>query len=215
MTSQLLSAAMLAFLTACGPMNSGGLGSQAAARLGAFTGLQPTAPPAPPALPTQALAAGPGNVLMVTLLSRNAVAAMTRISTNNGTLTWRTDKGVTLSFRDDILVASRGLGDDLMGADIPGVRDAIVQGSGTAKRTHTYLNSEDTIQTRDLACTYMTQAPETITIASGAFEATKVEEVCESRSLRFTNSYWLDGNTIVQSTQAVALGSGYIRVNTL
>ena len=80
---------------------------------------------------------------------------------------------------------------------------------------HTYLNSEDTIQTRDLACTYMTQAPETITIASGVFEATKVEEVCESSSLRFTKSYWLDGNTIVQSTQAVALGSGYIRVNTL
>ena len=92
---------------------------------------------------------------------------------------------------------------------------AIVQGDGSAKRTHTYLDSEDNIQTRNLNCTYTTQAPETITIASGPFEASKVEEVCESSGISFTNTYWLGGDAIVQSTQAVALGSGYIKVNAL
>ena len=215
LSRRLPSIALLGFLSACGPMNNNGLGANTAARLGAITGLR-TAPAAPPsALPTAALAAGPGNVLMVTLLGRDAVAAMTRVGTNNGVDTWRTAKGVTLSFQDGILVASRGLGEDLMGADVAGVRAAILRGTGTAQRQHSFLGGEDQIQTRDLTCTFTTNAPETITIATGAVTAGKVTEVCESSALVFTNLYWLNDNEIVQSRQAVAFSVGYIRVNIL
>jgi len=208
--------ALLGLLAACGPMNSNGLGADAAARVGAITGLRPT-PPAEPvsALPTAALAKGPGNVLMVKLLGRNAVAAMTRAGSNNGVETWRTAKGVTLSFRDGILVASRGLGGDLMGANVDGVLAAILRGTGTAQRRHAFLDSEDQIQTRDLTCTFTTDAPEVIAIATGTVEATKVTEVCESPVLVFTNQYWLSDTEIVQSRQAVSVSVGYIRVNIL
>ena len=208
---RLSSMALLGLLAACGPMNSNGLGAGAAARLGAITGLRPQAP----AVPTASLAEGPGNVLMVTLLGRNAVAAMTRAGSNNGAETWRTTKGVTLSFKDGILVASRGLGADLMGADVDGVPAAILRGAGTAQRRHAFLDSEDQIQTIDLTCTFTTDAPEMITIATGAVEADKVTEVCESPALVFTNQYWLSGAEIVQSRQAVSTTVGYIGVNSL
>ena len=213
---RLSSMALLGLLAACGPMNSNSLGADAAARVGAITGLWPT-PPAEPAsaLPTAALAEGPGNVLMVTLLGRNAVAAMTRAGSNNGVETWRTAKGVTLSFRDGILVASRGLGGDLMGANVDGVLAAILRGTGTAQRRHAFLDSEDQIQTSDLTCTFTTDAPEVIAIATGTVEATKVTEVCESPVLVFTNQYWLSDTEIVQSRQAVSGSVGYIRVNIL
>jgi hypothetical protein len=196
-------------------MNSNGLGAGAAARVAAITGLRPAPTEPAPALPTAALAEGPGNVLMVTLLGRNAVAAMTRVGSNNGVETWRTAKGVTLSFRDGILVASRGLGGDLMGANVDGVLAAILRGTGTAQRRHAFLDSEDQIQTSDLTCTFTTDAPEVIAIATGTVEATKVTEVCESPVFVFTNQYWLSDTEIVQSRQAVSVSAGYIRVNIL
>ena len=212
---RLLGVALLGLLAACGPMNSNGLGAGAAARVGAITGLRPAPTEPAPALPTAALAEGPGNVLMVTLLGRNAVAAMTRAGSNNGVDTWRTAKGVTLSFRDGILVASRGLGGDLMGANVDGVLAAILRGTGTAQRRHAFLDSEDQIQTSDLTCTFTTDAPEVIAIATGTVEATKVTEVCESPVFVFTNQYWLSDTEIVQSRQAVSVSVGYIRVNIL
>ena len=207
--------ALLGLLAACGPMNDNGLGAGAAARVGAITGLRPAPAEPAPALPTAALAEGPGNVLMVTLLGRNAVAAMTRAGSNNGVETWRTAKGVTLSFRDGILVASRGLGGDLMGANVDGVLAAILRGTGTAQRRHAFLDSEDQIQTSDLTCTFTTEAPEVIAIATGTVKATKVTEVCESPVFVFTNQYWLSDTEIVQSRQAVSVSVGYIRVNIL
>ena len=212
---RLSSMALLGLLAACGPMNDNGLGAGAAARVGAITGLRPAPAEPAPALPTAALAEGPGNVLMVTLLGRNAVAAMTRAGSNNGVETWRTAKGVTLSFRDGILVASRGLGGDLMGANVDGVLAAILRGTGTAQRRHAFLDSEDQIQTSDLTCTFTTEAPEVIEIATGTVEATKVTEVCESPVFVFANQYWLSDTEIVQSRQAVSVSVGYIRVNIL
>ena len=212
---RLSSMALLGLLAACGPMNDNGLGARAAVAAGAITGLSPEPAAQAPAFPTAALAEGPGNVLMVTLLGRNAVAAMTRTGSNNGVDTWRTAKGMTLSFRDGILVASRGLGEDLMGADVDGVLAAILRGTGTAQRRHSFLDSEDQIQTRDLTCTFTTGAPEVITIATGAVQAAKVTEVCESQAMLFTNLYWLSDTEIVQSRQVVSVSDGYIRVNIL
>ena len=194
--------ALLGLLVACGLMNSNGLGADAAARLGAITGLRPEPAAQAPALPTAALAEGPGNVLMVTLLGRNAVAAMTRAGSNNGVDTWRTAKGVTLSFRDGILVASRGLGGDLMGANVDGVLAAILRGSGTAQLRHAFLDSEDQIQASDLTYTFTTDAPEVIAIATGTVEATKVTEVCESPVFCVYETVLANDTEIVQSRQA-------------
>jgi len=107
------------------------------------------------------------------------------------------------------------LGGDLMGANVDGVLAAILRGTGTAQRRHAFLDSEDQIQTSDLTCTFTTEAPEVIAVATGTVEATKVTEVCESPVFVFTNQYWLSDTEIVKSRQAVSVSVGYIRVNIL
>ena len=209
--------ALLGGTVACGPLNKGGMTARAVETVSVMTGLRKAAPPAPPAIPTAALAAGPGNVLMVTLLGRGAVAPLTRVGENNGVVTWRTAKGVTLSFQDDILTASRGLNEDLMGADVDGVAAAIRAGTGTTQRVHSFLDSEDQIKARALTCTVTKIGPETITTVAGPSEAIKVDETCDGSALQFTNNYWLDaiGGNIVQSQQVLAPSVGFIRVNPL
>lgn len=208
-------------LTACGPMNQGGMGESAAdaakARVGSLLGRAPAPVAAPPAPPNIADAA-PGDLLMVNIESRGAVAAMTRTASNNGTDTYQSSGNVAMTFRDGILVASRGLSEDLMGADIANTLDVLRAGGGITSRAHSFLNSEDQIRTRQLTCIITQQDPETITTIAGPQEARKYSEKCRSDLLTFTNTYWLDADTnqtIIQSRQALAPGVGFIQVNPL
>lgn len=204
-------------LSSCGPMNEGGFGSQFAKdKLGALMGTAETAAPAAAPSPS-AIAANPGDILLVTIMSRNAVAPLTKIAQNGGTVTWISPGKVSLTLKDDIVIATRGLNEDLMGATVTGVRAALAAGGGTARRTHSYLDSEDQVILRDVDCTIVETGPETIAAATGTREAIKYTESCTSNAAIFTNSYWLDqrGGNVVQSRQAIAPTTGFLQINPL
>lgn len=199
-------------------MNEGGFGSQFAKdKLGTLTGTAKAAAPAAAAPSPSAIAANPGDILLVTIMSRNAVAPLTKIAQNGDTVTWISPGKVSLTLKDDIVIATRGLNEDLMGATVTGVRAALAAGGGTARRTHSYLNSEDQIVLRDVDCTIVETGPETIAAATGTREAIKYTESCTSNTAIFTNSYWLDqrGGNVVQSRQAIAPTTGFLQINPL
>lgn len=62
---------------------------------------------------------------------------------NGDVQTWKLADGVSLSFLDAVLFSSRGLGADLMSADVSGTR-AMLAGDGSARhiRLHSYLDGE-------------------------------------------------------------------------
>ena len=198
-------------------MNEGGFGSQFATdKLGALTGTAKTAAPAAAPSPS-AIAANTGDILLVTIMSRNAVAPLTKIAQNEATVTWISPGKVSLTLKDDIVIATRGLNEDLMGATVTGVRAALAAGGGTARRTHSYLNSEDQIVLRDVDCMIVETGPETIVAATGTRDAIKYTESCTSDTAIFTNSYWLDqrGGNVVQSRQAIAPTTGFLQISPL
>lgn len=206
----------LVALTACGSLGGATPGASAVMdRLAKLTGRTPAVVPAP-AAPNIANAA-PGEILLVTILSRNAVAPLTKIADNGDTVTWISPGQVSLTLRGGILIATRGLNEDLMGADVSGVRAALIAGGGTAARTHSYLNSEDQILLRDVSCTIMPDGPEQIATITGVRDAFKYTEACLGSNLAFTNTYWLDAPSgkIVQSRQVVAATTGFLQINPL
>jgi len=206
----MITGALLA-LTACGSMNKDNVVID---QLAGLVGLGPA--PTPPKVPDIANAA-PGDLVMATLVNRQAVAAMTRIASNNGTDTYRSPGNTTIALRDGIIIATRGLNDDLMGADVSGVIAAMNAGGGTATRTHSYLDSLDGIRTLNLTCTITAAPPETITTLKGAQSTATFKEFCDSQQLSFTNTYWRDltSGAILQSQQAISPKAGYIVVNPL
>jgi len=195
--------AALALLSACGPMNEGGLGQRF---YNSVTGAE-AAPAAAPTLPAQV----EGNVLFTQLTGKNATAALVRQNTRGETVTWISPGKVTLSLENDILVATRGLGNDLMGADVAGARAAIRAGNGETTRTISQLDGQDQITTITLTCTYTRLGAEEVTLVAGPRTLSRVDEACESRQLVFTNSYWLDaGGAIVRSKQAITPAEGFM-----
>ena len=199
--------------TACGPLYEEGLGNKLfeAAQTATGTG----AVPAPPTLAPEVANAAPGDVLLVKILSRNAVAPMTKLTQSGANITWQSPGGVTMAFEDGILVGTRGLGDDLMGVDAFDTRAALNAGGGTVMRRQSYITSEDQIVTRDLTCEITNAGGETLQTIAGPREAVKFEEDCKGPALIFKNSYWLSGGEMIRSRQVVSAGVGFIEVDQL
>lgn len=214
MIKQSLTLAILATLAACGPLNEGNLGKGVVQQIGSITGLGPD--PAPPSVPPNIANAEPGEVLLVTILNRNAVAPLSKVRTNANTITWISPGDVSMTFRDGILISTRGLDEDLLGANIDGVRDAIRAGGGIATRQHSFLTSLDEVRTRAMTCIITKGETETLTLVGGAKDGTKFDESCTGEMV-FTNSYWVDPETgdFLRTLQVVSGGVGYIRADQL
>jgi hypothetical protein len=209
-------AALLA-LTACGPMNQGSLGSTFGDKLAGIAGRGKMPAEAPAPLPPDLANEAPGQYLMGTLVSRNQTALMTRTARNRDTETWESPGQIAMTLRDGILIATRGLSEDLMGADTAAVRSALAASGGTVQRSQSYLDSEDQIRTRQLTCTISAAGQDTIATLTGPVSALKFEESCESPALVFKNTYWLSGpgGKIVQSRQVIAPSIGYVQLTPL
>lgn len=207
--------AALVFASSCGPLNEGRGAADVISQYRSALGLGGKVDETPAALPPEIANAGPGEVLVVRLLSRNAVAPMVRSAQNGDAITWVSPGEVSMTFRNDILVSTRGLGDDLMGADVNGLRTAINAGSGTITRQQSYLNARDQIENYSLTCTVQSEGREDVTLLDGPSQLKKVTESCQSDRLVFKNTYWLSGNTIVKSRQVISPSQGYIEAELL
>lgn len=211
-----ITAAALGLLSACGSMANDSIGSNfAKAQLGKLTGAAPVAQPAPAA--PDITNAAPGDILLVTIMNRGAVAPLTKVAQNGGTVTWTSPGQVTMTLQDDILIATRGLNDDLMGADVVGVRRVLAAGGGTARRIQSYMDSEDQITVYDMTCTITEIGTEAVATTTGSREAIAYTEACTGDALSVTNRYWLDGRggNIVQSRQAAGPTAGFLQINPL
>ncbi|MEL6516764.1 MAG: YjbF family lipoprotein [Pseudomonadota bacterium] len=210
-----LSSGLFLTAAACGPLYENNLGTKLAEAGQQITGIGGDAKPAVPTISPAVANAAPGDVLLVKIIARDAVAPMTKVAQNGGAITWISPGKVTMSFEDGILVGTRGLGDDLMGADPVGVRAALNAGGGTATRLQSFLSSEDQIFTREMTCTITRQGAETLQTISGPRDTVKFFEDCKGPLLEFKNTYWMTGGAIIRSRQAVSAGEGFIQVDQL
>ena len=150
-------------------------------------------------------------------LTTLGIAAPARIIADNGAdETWRTQAGYTASFRDGMLVATRGLGDDLMAAEAGQVRAALRAGGGTARRVAEFLSDQDQIESMTFDCVIVAAGSETVDLGLRQVPSRKFDETCSNPRLVFTNIYWLDSAVgIVQSRQFVSPTVAYLRSNRL
>ena len=130
-----------------------------------------------------------GPILIVQIPSRDAVAVLTRVGTNNGVDTFLTPDGVSISLRDGMVVATRGLGFDLMTADIAEPLMAVKGSGDTAVRVHRYLDGENQIVAKSFGCAYSVTAVRQVT------------ETCTSSSDNFENIFVMNANGNIASSR--------------
>lgn len=114
------------------------------------------------------------DLLVVSLEEPNLSSFLFEAETNGDVTTFLTLDGISLSMREGILVATRGLGFDLMIADVSGLLPLLETG-GRYTRVHRYLDGEDRLLSFEFRCD-VRPGPE-------------IREICEGDDFSFENRY--------------------------
>lgn len=156
-----------------------------------------------------ALRASGAPVMLAGIEKEGRAVAMLRSASRGGIETWRSIDNVTLSLRDGIVIASRGLGDDLLIGD-PGAAGAVVAAAGSARniRIHRYLDGTDGVMIVSYVCDMAPRGARKITMNKQQVDTVLVEEKCFAPSGGFTNLYWTRAGQVVQSRQYLSAGMG-------
>ncbi len=170
-------------------------------------------PPAPFVAPTAASVARmttPG--LYVSIPKREAKAVLVPLAQNGAVTTWTTGDATTLGVRDGVIVATRGLGPDLMSAGAPAAR-TLGAGTGRTERLYVTLDGDDQPIRQTFVCGLSATARETIAVAERPYLVQRVTERCENGP---TNVWWIDpAGRIRQSHQWLGARIGYADVQAL
>lgn len=205
----------IAGLTACGSLGSDDSGAQVAElALGVVTGQPEEAAPAGSSVTEEQILSNPGKFMRVNIRNLDSWDTMVPAATNGSRVTWVDSENNTVTLDNGIVVATRGLPRDLMGATATQTWAAIRAGGGNAQRTHEFLDDNDQIAQQLLQCSIVSKGADTVNRLSQTLNSRRFEEICTGEGLQLTNIYWLNASgRMLRSLQAVSPGAGYLQID--
>jgi hypothetical protein len=154
---------------------------------------------------------------MVGIERRGAYASMTLAGSNGRNESWVTSDGAGIYLRNGLLTGTKGLGADLLTADLGNLEGNLDASSGAHQRVHRMLDGEGRIVITRYSCQSRAAGPETIEIIGKAYATQLVVEECSGTDGAFENRYWIgraDG-VMWKSRQWVSDKVGHVIVLTL
>ncbi|MCK0168773.1 YjbF family lipoprotein [Jannaschia sp. S6380] len=213
----LLGALMLA-LTACGSddLPDTPLGTAARTVGGLVLPGEPV-PDARAVLTPEMLANSPTAVMLLVTERTDRGLTLVPLTVNRGTEQWIDANGGGILRRDGILVGTRGLGFDLLTADVAPLAAALRAGGGTnVLRVNRHLRGDDRIEVRRYFCDVRPVGGETLTFYGRNFRTTVFEESCTGEGDAFVNRYWREGDgTIRRAVERVSPETGHVELSLL
>ncbi len=171
----------------------------------------------PPAQTEEYLALDRAPAIAAVLEDRNAADVLHLKLRRDGVDLWLGSDGTTLRLRDGLLVATRGIGGDLMAADVSQTR-ALLQSrrDGTVHRFHSYLDGNEHVVTRSFVCDIEHGELFAFQIGAHNVELRHVREACNGMGISFTNHYWLEPGSgrILRSRQFISVYAGMLALQT-
>ncbi len=210
-----LKIALFAALAGCGELSEGvPLAQLSRGIIGAASGLIDSDTPAQTTanaeLSRAAIEASPTNLLRLSIISLEATDVLAEIGRNGNDVTWANSASIGVTFQNGLLIATRGLGFDVMGADVKGAYRSL-SGGGNHMRKVDFLDGLDQIQQLDFQCQTAVIGRDVIVIYERSYDTTILEETCSSTDLEFKNTYWRDRNDVIwQSRQWISPEIGYL-----
>ena len=184
--------------------------------LARLPGITPKNSPAPTVtaqqMATAALAQLSEPVILAVLEEPSRTALLVPLGDNRAVLTWTTVDRQTISLSGGRIVATRGLGADLMSSDATAPRPG-----STSVHSMTTLNSaNETIRLR-VACRIDSGSREILTLASGETISTlRLRENCRGGTDAWENDFWIAGDGLVrQSRQHLGTEIGSLTLQVL
>lgn len=148
------------------------------------------------------------------LPDRGAQSGLTLVRRSGDVALWAAADGISVALERGVLTATRGLGGDLMSAELSEVQSAIRGQRSRAVRVMRYLDGEDQEVLRSFICDYARRSEPADTLA-GRFPAIRVDEDCAGLDTQFVNTYWINGGIMRKSRQWVGPFVGFLTMERL
>lgn len=126
---------------------------------------------------------------------------------------WRTDSNETVTVRGGVLVATRGLGGDVLSTEVQIASGGLGPGAGGERLFHV-ARGDNTQISLAMACEVTDLGPETISVIERRHATRHLQERCEGNIGSITNDYWIETSRgiIRQSRQWAGPNIGYLRL---
>jgi len=176
-------------------------------------GCSRSVPDARSGLTPAVLAATTQPLLLLEAPNVNASALLNQNARYGETIDWRTGDDVSITFKQGVVVATRGFGDDLMSADVDQTL-AMLQNRPTPQdypRFLSRLDGEYQTEFESFLCRRTGRSAEAINSYGRIRQTVKTTELCRNPARRFENIYWVgtDG-TMWKSRQWVSPNIKYV-----
>ena len=130
---------------------------------------------------------------------------------------WRSDDDATITMRNGVLIATRGIGGDMISSVVP-VAEGVTGPAHGGERRHDIRTGNLQIAQLVLACDLTDLGPETIVIVERAHRTRHLAERCAAEGGGVVeNDYWVDSarGIVWQSRQWAGPHIGYLRTRRL
>ncbi len=209
-------------LTACGTDTSKtegstiaiGIAKELANRVAPGKKQKGAATPDPERLAASAKASFSGPIIVAQMEKTGLLTALGEIGRNAGVRTYVTPSEQSIMLKQGLIVGTRGLGNDLMSADL-GSAAAMVAGrtGGQTRRVWRYLDGEGIERPLPMTCTISRGPAKSFSFAGNAYNTVQMDESCAGQGLQITNSYWVTGSgTIALSHQWIGPALGHVTI---
>ncbi len=172
--------------------------------------------PDPDKLAAAAKAAFAGPIILAQFEQTRALTVLGEYGRNGTVRTYSTPDKQTLSLRHGLLVATRGLGNDLMSSEHGNAASLITRRqAGSTDRTYRYLDGEGRERPLPMRCNVTRGAAKNLTLSGTGYATVQMDETCSvvGQPLTITNSYWVTGSgTVALSHQWIGPAIGHVTI---
>jgi len=172
------------------------------------------ATPDPEKLAAAAKASFAGPIVLAQIEKTGGLTVLGEYGRNGSTRTYSTPNEQTLVLRDGILIATRGLGNDLMSSDSQAAAALIThRQGGTAARVYRYLDGEDIERPLPMRCDVSVGPTKSFDFSGTHYDTLQMDETCRAKDLSIDNNYWVTANgTIALSRQWIGPAIGHVTI---
>ena len=141
-------------------------------------------------------------------------ATLVALGNQNDQLTWVSADGISVSFKNGVLIATRGYSQDLIESRHNDLDSLFTQDTKKRSKIFRYLNGQNGYSEIEFSCSVVSKAKTTSFLIDLKLRTTKFTEYCSAGTSKHTNEYYVLPNTniILKSKQWISEANGYIDV---
>ncbi len=151
-------------------------------------------------------------IILLSSLDGKKTATLVSLGNYKNNLTWVSADGISVSFLNGILIATRGYSQDLMESQQEDLNILFTRNIKTRSKKYRYISGENQYRELNFNCSLLAKTNTPSVFFNLTLETTKFTEICRAGSISHTNEYYvLPGtNIVLKSKQWISEANGSI-----